>query len=410
MRKNIVFLTLLLMGIPSFANKPVKVKSLLKDVRMSLKHNRDQEKQEKVLLENFSREDLQAKEKADMLFACAQLNQSINDQENLKLYLKQKYDTVRFFSSILKINDYLLRCDSLEQTISKKPKHRKHGQYMIAAYRSNLLNGGKWFLQQGKPAEAYPYFSMYLRHPREAMFANNPDFSSDTQLSKVSYWATLAGYNANQPESVLRHIDYAIASVDSTLRPSLMEYKANSQRAMGKVTDMLGTLRSGVRFYPTHDYFYLHLMEHFLSTDSLEEGILLSDSLAKHVGDRSIYAFGKSQMYFAAKRWDDCILASNHAIQLDSTFADAYYNKSVSYLNQAKAFNATIGDKITSARLRRDRVRLSNLYQMARTPMERFRELRPLEMGRWGKPLYDIYLNLNLEKEFSEIESLLNAK
>ena len=39
--------------------------------------------------------------------------------------------------------------------------------------------------------------------------------------------------------------------------------------------------------------------------------------------------------------------------------------------------------------------------------MERYRELRPDEKEKWAAALYNIYLNLNMGKEFLEIDRLL---
>jgi hypothetical protein len=39
--------------------------------------------------------------------------------------------------------------------------------------------------------------------------------------------------------------------------------------------------------------------------------------------------------------------------------------------------------------------------------MEKVRELSPDDIDRWGKPLYRIYLNLNMGEKFEEIDELL---
>ena len=42
--------------------------------------------------------------------------------------------------------------------------------------------------------------------------------------------------------------------------------------------------------------------------------------------------------------------------------------------------------------------------------MEKLRQLQPDKQERWLSPLYRIYLNLNLGKEFDEIDALMKAK
>ena len=44
------------------------------------------------------------------------------------------------------------------------------------------------------------------------------------------------------------------------------------------------------------------------------------------------------------------------------------------------------------------------LYRKCRPYMEKYRALAPDQKDKWRPVLYTIYLNLNLGKEFSEIE------
>ena len=40
--------------------------------------------------------------------------------------------------------------------------------------------------------------------------------------------------------------------------------------------------------------------------------------------------------------------------------------------------------------------------------LEKYRKLEPNEVGKWSLPLYTIYLNLNMGKEFDEIDKVMN--
>ncbi len=408
--KNILFViySFFVLSATAQNQEPVKIKTLLKNAKSAIKNNRDQANNEQVLLDALGRSDVKDEDQLTMLFLCSELNRSINEQENLKLYLKQPYDTLKFFSSILKINQYLLRCDSLEQKINKGEKYRKDASYLILTYRNNLLNGGKFFLKREQPKEAFDYFDMYLRHTSEPMFANQLAVQSDTLLPRVSYWATIAANNSSQPHQVLRHIDNAIAGADNVLRVSLCEYKVKTLQAVGDTVAILNTLQQAVKTYPKHDNFFLYLTEHYLNTDSTTLGLQLCDSLIQHVGSRSIYWYIKSRLYLDVHDYDNCIYSADMAIKLDSTLADAYYNKGLAYLNKAIEFGRTIPLTGNSNRLKRDRIKLRGLYQYARKPIEQYRILRPQEKTKWSGLLYTIYLNLNLEKEFAEIEKIIS--
>lgn len=410
MKCYLIFYILLFLGQQVLAQEPVKLRTLLKDARMAIKNNRGQEAAEKKLLDVLGRGDIGTAEEAEIYFTAQELRRSINDQENLKVYLRQSYDTIKFFSTILQMHQYILRCDSAEQAGRKKFVHRKKGREVLLAYRKNLLNGGKYLLQKGRAAEAFPYFDMYLKTVDEPMMEFSMSLQADTLLPRVAYWATLSAYNANQPEAALRYMDYAIAGTDSTLRVSLTEYQALCYLAVGDTAQWLKTLKRGVQYYPHHDFFYLHLMNYYDTQKAYTEGLALSERMMDKVGVRDIYWFGKCQMYMGQKDYDHCITAANQVIGLDSLFVDAYYNKGIAYLNKAIAFAQTASTDLHSAKSRRDRATLRGLYGYARGPMEKVRALQPEDKQRWGEPLYSIYLNLNLGEEFAAIEKLLNEK
>jgi hypothetical protein len=51
---------------------------------------------------------------------------------------------------------------------------------------------------------------------------------------------------------------------------------------------------------------------------------------------------------------------------------------------------------------------IAALYEKSRPYLERYRQLAPDMMRKWSAPLYTIYFNLNMGKEFDEIDKLRN--
>jgi hypothetical protein len=47
------------------------------------------------------------------------------------------------------------------------------------------------------------------------------------------------------------------------------------------------------------------------------------------------------------------------------------------------------------------------MYQQAKPYMETYRKLAPDERQKWGPALYRIYFNLNMGKQFDEIDKIL---
>ncbi len=403
---------ILLLTLPAVAQgQQLRLKPLLKTAKEAVKNSKEQEQAEEALLQVVDSQAVTGEQRAQIYYLCEELQRTQHEQENLNLYLKQPYDTLKFFSTILKMHQYAMECDSVEVAEGHKPKYRSKGRSMMLRERDNLLNGGKWLLRGGKYADAFPYFDTYLRVPYLPMMGkDSTSLRADTLLPRVAYWATIAAYRAEEPVNALKYIDLAIEGADRRTAASLYEYKTNCYHDIGDTVAWFTTFVQGVRLFPAYDYFYLHLMDYFDRHRRYDEGIALSDSIIRVVGDRDIYWYGMSQMYLGKGDYDSTIVCADKTIALDHLFADAYYNKGVAYLNKAITFAKTMDTDVKSSKGRQDRTTLAGLYQYAREPMELFRALAPREKEKWARSLYVIYLNLNLGDEFAEIERVLDEK
>ena len=396
------------------AEKPVKYKTLLGEAKTAIKNNKNQANAEKNLLAIVNREDIKQEQRAEIYFMAEELERSINGGENMKLYLRQAYDTTKFFSTILRMHEYMLACDSVESLPNEKGivkyRHRNKSRELMRTYRPNLLNGGTFLLKKSKYAEAFPYFDMYLTTTQHPILNSDATQTTDTLQSRVAYWATISAYNANQPRQALKYIDQAMTGTNDSLRASLQEYKVRCYEAIGDSDMWLRNLVKGNEHYPAHDYFYLHLMDVLNQQKKYDEGIDLCDSMLVRVGDRAIYWYGQCQMYLAKEDYDNTIRTADEAIRLDSTMTDAYYNKGIAYLSIATRFAEKACNDIRDPKCREDRQTLQKLYRSAQAPFEEVRRRAPKDTLRWASPLYRIYLNLNMGKEFAEMERILNAQ
>lgn len=393
-----------------------KVKVLLRDARNAIKNSKDQVAAEKKLTDALTRPELTNSERAEILYTAAELRQSINAGENLKAYLKQKYDTVLFFNSILKMYDYVLRCDSVDtlsvQNGKSKPMFRQKGRDLLLKHRSNLLSGGKFLMRRDKNAEAFPFFTMYLRTMNEPIINQYVKKSdTDSLRYRLEYWATYTAYNSNKHLGVIEHIDSAIVGMKiDSIRMALMEVKCLTYQRMEDTINYVNALYEGMNAYPNDDYFFLHAMDIIQARCNYDLGIQLADTMLHRIGPRQEYYFAKSLMYLKKEMPDSCIAMSDSTLQINPDHPDALYNLGISYINKALIYAETACTDYRDAKCRRDREYLNGLYQNAQVPMERLRALKPDDVGKWGKPLYRIYMNLNKGREFDEIDRLINKQ
>ena len=265
-------------------------------------------------------------------------------------------------------------------------------------HRKNLLNGGIFQMKKKAYPVAFDYMDAYLKTNR------NP---KDTIIPRVSYWATICAYNAKNPVNTRRYIDAAITWADSVQKPVLQEYKARTYVWQNDEKNWLNELNTGVKLYPEHDYFFLNLLDWYNTHHQYDQGLALADSLLDVHHEKPLFWYAKSLLSLGKEDYQNCIQFSDSCIIRDKNYADAYYNKGLSFCNLALIAQQDACNDLKDPKCIEDRRIIQSLYQSARPCMEKVRQLQPENSARWASPLYRIYLNLNMGKEFDEIDAVL---
>ncbi len=405
MRKICVFQLLMF----TFATLSLQSANVFKEAKAAIKSGQNLENAERNLLVEAVKPELEQSKRAQCYFMAGMINRKINDIENEKLYLKKSYDTVKFFNSIHQIFVRLGQCDSVETIPGENGhvvlKYRKRNREMLMAYRPNLLNGGKYFLRKGDYEHAYAFFDLYIGHIAWPMFAEDDLAKKDTMLAQVAYWSTLSAFYTQKPIQTLKYVDLAMKT--GTNQGALQEYKARSYYQLGDTVSWLESLKVGLITYPEQPYFFVNLMDYVTETKQFDDGIKFADLMIKHDPKSVLYRYAKSAVLFNKHDYSNCIVASDSVLMLDSTYVDAHYNKGISYCNLALIQSDSVGSPLKNPNYKIQIAAVKRLYSKARRPMEMVRKLQPDQPNRWAQPLYRIYLNLNMGKEFDEIDRLL---
>lgn len=421
MKERLIFIVLYTMILSLFSSSAMaenkekgkqqeSVKSVLKDARASIKSQRDQAKHVDALNKLLKRDGLTNTEKAEIRFTQAQLRLSENDAENMKAYLKQKYDTAKYFSTLLDACKYAIMCDSTDTLPNVKgkqaPLYRTRSRDILLKSRRNIYAGGLFFLRKNDFEKALPYLSMYIEETDESLL-KDANLDADTLLKKASFYATVSAYNIKKHKTALKFIDQAIAGATVKQAPNLQEYKVRCYEAIKDTTLWLKAMYDGCENWPRHNFFFTALMEYFENEKQYDYAIELADTMLNRVQDIPLYWYAKSMMYMHKSNWARCEEMSDSVLARDSSHLDALYNKGVSIINQAMEFAETACYDIKNPKCRRDRLHLQDIYRRAEAPFERLRREQPDKKSRWARALYRIYLNLNKGKEFAEMEKIV---
>lgn len=388
------------------AQKPTKMSTLYKAASTAIKNASGQDGARTNLINALPRTDIDNKDRAEIYYTAARLYESVNSVENRKAYLKQQYDTAQFFNSLLNMYEQLRLCDSVDAVPNEQErvriKYARKTKELRMKHLRNILGGSKFFLRKGDYASAYGFLDDYYTHTPNRR---------DTLLPHLAYQAALCGYLTHNPTRTLKYIDKAIEAATRDDKPILQEYKVRTYAALKNDSAWVRELHTGVNLYPEYDFFFVNLVDWYDSHRMTHEGCLLADSLIQVVSaDKPLYWYTKCKLKLLENDYEACIEFADSTLHRDPSFADAYYNKGISYLNMAVIKQETACNDIKDQRFEQDRKQIRQLYSEAMPCMQKVREMQPDNIDRWAPPLYRIYLFLNKGKEFDEIDKLLKQK
>lgn len=403
MMRRIICLFVILLATQAFAQKEYR------PIRENLKN-----KSENAVgaVDNCLKND-KFKEDPELLHYGVEAWLLVNSNINRAAYLKQKYDTARLFNSIYSIYSFAVRCDTMETYAARKKGKKKisykyrnsHGDLLRSQY-VNLYNGGQFMLLKKDFANAYNFFSMYCDVRTMPLFGKPKVSKKDSLgMNRAAYWATVCAYQMNDRDKFFKYNKQALS--DSTYRQKELELTARIYKACNDTDAMVAILKKGTDEFPQQNYFFTNLIDYYNNKGKFEDAMALADKILKH-DPRSVMAqYGRSLVLLKMKRYDDCIALATSIIQSDSTYSEAYYNAGAAYLAKAVEQHEKVKSDMSLAEIRNIKREEDKLMRNALPYLEHYRALNPDAVEWWGRPLYNIYLALNMGSKFEEVDRLI---
>lgn len=399
--KTLVLLLLLLLKTPCLTlaqkTKENTIRQDLSQARTYIKSGKNVEQAEKLMTDRLKRDSASRTDKRVFL-TWYQAVQKQFDAANERLYLKQRQDTAAFFSLVRRMFIILEALDSLDMLPDKKgrvaPEYRSSHAKLLDGYRPNLFNGGVYHVRHDDYRQAYDYFEQYIDCCRQPLFTGYGYDSTDVRMKDAAYWATYCGSKMGDPVLTLRYRHRALA--DTARMPFTLRYMADARRQLKDDSLYVATLREGFQRFPEDTYFFPHLVDYYTS----HQQYALADEAATRAlefnDSNALFLLAKSSVLLLQGRHRESISYSERLMAQNDSLPEPYFNMATAWLNIALKMDS-----------RKERRQQRAAYQQARPYMERYRQIVPDGVDKWGPALYRIYLNLNLGKQFDEIDRLL---
>ena len=373
----------------------------LSQARTYIKSGKDFDKAEKLMTDLLEKdEENRTNEKIYLTWFQAVTKQY--EAANEKLYLKQKYDTAAFFNLTRRLYTIAETLDTLDAMPDGKGRvklrYREDHAELLDQLRPNLYFGGTYYLRHDNYMTAYDFFKTYLEAGHKPLFSGYEYDKTDTRMAETAYWASYAGYKMQDVSRTLRYFDEAVK--DTAKARYALQYACEAYRWQEDEEDYLKTLQRGFAAYPEFPYFFPRLIDYYQAREQPDSALYYAEKALRTNPDSELFLLAKSVALLNLERYDESILVSEQLIGRNDTLAEPYFTIATAKLNQVLAL-----DKQNQRKENRSKIR--KLYMEARPYMEAYRKLAPDEKRKWAPALYRIYLNLNMGKQFEEIDKVM---
>lgn len=324
------------------------------------------------------------------------------DQGNEKLYLKQKYDTVSLFNVASRLFTVMVAFDSIDAMPDKKGRvkltYRKDNSALLNTLRPNLYNGGLFFIMKQRYDDAYRLLDQYLNTAHQPLFQSYRYDIKDKLIPEVAYWAVYSAYKAKDSVRLMKYIPLALK--DTAHHELVLQYLSETYQQMNDTSNYHKTLCEGFDHYPLSSFFYPHLIEYYSGRSEWERALELTNRAIREDSTQVMYHLAKSSILLNEGDYDRSFAISDSILQTNDSIPEANLYAGLAKFNQG----VTLDKRNKSTNYRKT---ILNYYRDALPYLEKYRAMQPERKDTWALPLYTIYLNLNMGKQFDEIDKLI---
>ena len=341
------------------------------------------------------------------------LQKAIYDEENMKMYLPGgQADMPRMYNSLVKMFEYYLKCDDVEQAgvangTVKKAKLRKKNAENLLKVRTNLSNGGVEAFNANDYEGAQKYFGLFVDVVDHPMFADQAAaLKADTLNTLFANYAAMAA-GMRDPKDVASVIKYGNIGKENASegwRALMFMAEVYGNKESGDSIKWLETIKEGAQRFPEQDFFVGNIMDYYLQRGMVDEGLAQIDQLLA-TNEKPYFLYVKGVLLYEKKDYDAAHAALDKLIALGGDLAaEAYAKKGDIYFFPAqKIVEENSALSIDDPKYNANEAKIKEAYELAKPFYEKAKELEPDNKTIWGQQLLRVYWALN-KAEYEALE------
>ena len=341
------------------------------------------------------------------------IQKTMYDEENMKMYLPGgQADMPRMYNSLVKMFEYYLKCDDVEQAgvangTVKKAKLRKKNAENLLKVRTNLSNGGVEAFNANDYEGAQKYFGLFVDVVDHPMFADQAAaLKADTLNTLFANYAAMAA-GMREPKDVASVIKYGNIGKENASegwRALMFMAEVYGDKEQGDSIKWLETIKEGAQRFPEQDFFVGNIMDYYLQRGMVDEGLAQIDQLLA-TNEKPYFLYVKGVLLYEKKDYEAAHAALDKVIAAGGDLAaEAYSKKGDIYFFPAQQIveeNSSLN--IDDPKYNANEAKIKEAYELAKPFYEKAKELEPDNQQIWGQMLLRIYWTLN-KAEYEALE------
>ena len=341
------------------------------------------------------------------------IQKTMYDEENMKMYLPGgQADMPRMYNSLVKMFEYYLKCDDVEQAgvangTVKKAKLRKKNAENLLKVRTNLSNGGVEAFNANDYEGAQKYFGLFVDVVDHPMFADQAAaLKADTLNTLFANYAAMAA-GMRDPKDVASVIKYGNIGKENASegwRALMFMAEVYGNKESGDSIKWLETIKEGAQRFPEQDFFVGNIMDYYLQRGMVDEGLAQIDQLLAS-NEKPYFLYVKGVLLYEKKDYEAAHAALDKVIAAGGELAaEAYAKKGDIYFFPAqKIVEENSSLNIDDPKYNANEAKIKEAYELAKPFYEKAKELEPDNQQIWGQMLLRIYWTLN-KAEYEALE------
>ena len=404
--------TLLLLGIGILAAAPsFGQEKLVKEVeRMAKKDNANLVEARNLIAPALTNPE--TAETAHAWYVAGLIEEKDVEKGYIAQQMQQQVNMPSFYEAVYNMADKYMKAAEFDFRPNNRgkvrPKYDDEIKEALGTYYGFLVNGGAEFLNNNDFENAHRFFDKFMKVKAMPLFADSDVAKQDSLSMEIGFFNAYTATQIKGKEDAALEALNAIKDVPYR-QSDVYQLIAGAHMAKADTAAYLATLEEGSKLFPGNAFFLGNIINYYLNKEQYTEA---KDYLGKVLAqpdlqNKEMFYNALADIFAQEGNREEAQKNYEEALKVNPEYADAtmgigrlYYNHALQVTNDA---TAAIGD---AAKMKALDAQAQDLFKKALPYLQKASKLEP-DNKEYLMALRNVYYNLKMQKEFDEIDKLL---